>query len=200
METQFTCTPPSQTLPSTLSLCWCFLSCSQLQAYVHYIPVANDMSNVVAMAKWTLDHPAFARRVGQRAKLYAERYFSTEVTLVQLLCTGRFSNNNSAAFHVAGGSNCITLVCLSRMLVIAQDNTVIAGMLWETFGSNMARASLCASTHLLARQCILHECVFICNHADTPQAVNIQCTHKQLPSQMYCIRVGPICRKVCHNL
>lgn len=54
-----------------------------MQPYVHYIPVAHDMSNVMSMINWTLSHPETAQRIGQQAQKYAKRYLNNEVRAVR---------------------------------------------------------------------------------------------------------------------
>ncbi len=61
------------------NIMWFF---GELQPYVHYIPVHNDMSNLVAQVDWAIQNDAEAQQIANQAKLFAATHLMPEHILL----------------------------------------------------------------------------------------------------------------------
>ena len=58
---------------------------SSLQPFVHYVPVASNLSDLVDKAKWVRDNPIEASQIGARAQAFAQRHLTLDAAIDVLL-------------------------------------------------------------------------------------------------------------------
>ena len=72
-------TPPSESgMWSFIDDATHFAPDEPLLPYVHYVPVANDLSDLVEQARWVQEHPREAAGIGTAAQAWARRHLTRE--------------------------------------------------------------------------------------------------------------------------
>ena len=78
---------------------WCEWWHFELVPWTHYVPVKEDLSDLIQMVEWAKEHPEQAEQIGCGAKAFAESHLTREAAL------GRWAAAlTEAALSQAGGA------------------------------------------------------------------------------------------------
>jgi hypothetical protein len=72
----------SDTIPLHGDAAWCSTlqrRYSQVRPWVHYVPLATNLTDVVSTVAWLIAHDADAQRIAQQSSDWIRRYLRLEV-------------------------------------------------------------------------------------------------------------------------